>query len=92
MGAVISVNFYYRLIGEKKRPGESAVIPGGAVIALAVIYGLDCTCMKDPLLALSKTEKLPFAYLCKKGGDIFISKCQHGHYCWWPFYRITALL
>ena len=42
MGVVISVNFYYRLIGEKKGPGESAVIAGGAVIALAVIYGLDC--------------------------------------------------
>ena len=27
--AVILVNFYYRLIGEKKGQGESAVIPAG---------------------------------------------------------------
>ena len=44
VGAVISVNFYYRLIGEKKERGESAVIPGVPLpgIALAIIYGLDC--------------------------------------------------
>ena len=44
IAALISLNqmlvplykFYYRLIGEKKRPGESAVTPVGAVI-----YGLD---------------------------------------------------
>ena len=42
VGAVISVNFYYCLIGEKKGRRESAVIPGCAVITLAVIYGLNC--------------------------------------------------
>ena len=36
MGAVISVNFYYRLVGEKRGRRESAVITRGAVIALDI--------------------------------------------------------
>ena len=38
VGAVMSLNFYHRLIVGKKGRGESADILGGAVIALAVIY------------------------------------------------------
>ena len=55
MGAVILVNFYYRLTREKKGWGESAVILGSAVIALAVVYGLDCIymCMQITILIFS---------------------------------------
>ena len=35
---VISINFYYLLIGEKKGRGENVVTPGSAVIELAIIY------------------------------------------------------
>ena len=57
MGALILVNFYYHLIGGKKGRGESAVITGAAVVALAV-NGLDRNCRGSIIKNLKNLDSL----------------------------------